>query len=342
MRVPGSALAAASLLFATTAPAVEVTVKNDSLTDFGAAVVVAGFVANEKAAAWLTSPCAGNVRAAQVFWRSPSGMTGEQFGRSITIARSGTFPNPGAVQQTILGPVMTDGNDINEFRFLDENNTIPVNVPVVMGETFVVAFEFDQATGAGDASVVRDIDGCQAGRNGLHADIAGTLLWFSACSLGVAGDWVIRAVVDCGIAPASADLAIAKTAASPFYVPGGLVDYSIAVSNAGPGAAIGASVTDTFPSTLGNVSWNCTAASGGTCPAPPTGTGNISALVNLPAGGSVTFAATALVSPTATGGIVNSAGAFPPGGTSDPNTANNLSAATINLQADPVFDDGFE
>jgi len=340
MRARSCALVALALWPTLPATAAEVTVKNDSLTDFGTAVVVAGFVANEKAAAWLTSPCVGSVRAAQVFWRSPAGTSGQTFGRSIQIARAGTFPNPGAVQQTILGPVMTDGNNINEFRFLDENNTIPVNVPVAMGETFVVSFEFDQANGAGDPSVVRDVDTCQAGRNGLLADI-GTLFWFSSCSLGVAGDWVIRAVVDCGIAPASADLTVTKTAGNPFYTPGAPVDYTIVVTNGGPSAANNTSVTDTFPAAVGTVSWNCSAAGGAACPVP-TGIGNIVVGVNLPAGGGVTFQATGIVVAGTTGPIVNSAGAFPPGGTSDPNTANNLSAVTVNLQVDPIFADGFE
>jgi hypothetical protein len=43
-------------------------------------------------------------------------------------------------------------------------------------------------------SVVTDNDGCQAGKNGIFAIPGG---WFSSCVLGVSGDFVIRAVVDC-------------------------------------------------------------------------------------------------------------------------------------------------
>jgi hypothetical protein len=42
--------------------------------------------------------------------------------------------------------------------------------------------------------VVNDADGCQAGRNTIDAIGLG---WISSCLLGVGGDWVIRAVVDC-------------------------------------------------------------------------------------------------------------------------------------------------
>lgn len=56
----------------------------------------------------------------------------------------------------------------------------------------------------------------------------------------------------------------------------------------------------------------------------------------------MTFSASALVSVGTTGPIVNSAGVFPPAGTTDPVSSNNLSAVTLNLQLDPVFANGFE
>lgn len=341
MGVRTFACAAMALLLPAAARAAEVTVKNDSLTDFGNAVVVSGFAGDEKAAAWLTSPCNGNVRATQVFWRSVTGTAPPTFGSAIEIFRAGTFPNPGALQQAIIGPVLNDGV-INEYRFLDENNTVPVNVPVTMGETFVVSLAFDTAPPAAGPSVVRDIDGCQANRNTILAEFGTSLVWFSACSLGVAGDWVIRAVVDCPVGAVTADLAIAKTSAASTYVAGGPATYTIAVTNLGPNAAMGASVTDTFPSSEVGVTWSCAATGGAACPVPPTGSGNINALVNVPPGGVVTFSASALVSVGTTGPIVNSAGVFPPAGTTDPVSSNNLSAVTLNLQLDPVFANGFE
>ena len=53
--------------------AAEVTIKNDSLTDFGGAAIIWGFAAGEMAGSWLTSPCDGNLVAVQIFWRSPTG-----------------------------------------------------------------------------------------------------------------------------------------------------------------------------------------------------------------------------------------------------------------------------
>jgi len=51
------------IALAATAAANEVTVQNDSLDNGGSGTIEAGFVANEKAAAWLTSPCDGNIVA---------------------------------------------------------------------------------------------------------------------------------------------------------------------------------------------------------------------------------------------------------------------------------------
>jgi len=123
------------------AGAVEVTVRNDSLQDFGTATIVWGFVLGEKAASWLTSPCDGTVVAVQVFWSSPTGGTGVSLQDSIQIYRGGAFPVPGPLAVEIGGPVLTDGV-INEWRYLDENNTIPLVVTVQENETFVVAFTF--------------------------------------------------------------------------------------------------------------------------------------------------------------------------------------------------------
>ena len=47
-------------------------------------------------------------------------------------------------------------------------------------------------------SVVGDQDGCQSSANAVDVDVAG---WNDACLLGVNGEWVIRAVVDCDEAP---------------------------------------------------------------------------------------------------------------------------------------------
>ncbi|HEX4954058.1 MAG TPA: hypothetical protein VF017_11765 [Thermoanaerobaculia bacterium] len=176
----------------------EMTIQNDSVTDFSQVAIQVGFASNEQAAAWLTSPCDGDIVAVQIFWRSQTGGSGSTIGDSIVISNAGTFPVPGTLLQTMSGPLLQDGF-LNEFRYLDKAGTVPLIVPVVANQVVVVSFRFDEGPPLSGPSVVTDIDGCQAGKNGILAIPPGA--WFSSCALGVSGDFVIRAVVDCSTAP---------------------------------------------------------------------------------------------------------------------------------------------
>jgi hypothetical protein len=90
--------------------------------------------------------------------------------------------------------VLEDGW-LNEFRYLDDNMTIPLSVPVTAGQNIMITLEYANPTSVGggnSASVVRDINGCQSGRNVLYAIPGG---WLNFC-LFLSGDLVIRAVLD--------------------------------------------------------------------------------------------------------------------------------------------------
>ena len=324
------------------AGAAEVTVQNDSLTDLGTASIVWGFVPGEKAASWLTSPCNGNLRAVQVFWRSPTGTTGDSIQNAIEIFRGGTFPNPGALAQSIIGPVLTDGV-INEYRYLDENQVIPLIVPVTANETFVVSFTFETTqTQFSDPSVVRDSDGILAGRNALMADIGGTFLWFNSSTLGVTGDWVIRAVIDCAAGPQEADVGVAMATSPEQYTAGQPLTYTIVVDNAGPVASPSTTVVDVFPAAFTSAAWTCVGSGGATCPG--SGTGSITHGVSLPALGAVTYTVTGTVALGTTGLLTNTVTAVVGGSVTDPSTLDNT--ATINTAAavalPDLFQNGFE
>lgn len=184
----------AALFAASPLLAIEVEVKNDSVVDGSTATVQAGFDPGESAAAWLTSPCTGTIVAVRVYWRSLSGGTPPSLEDSITIAQQGTFPTPGPALAFLEGPVLTDGV-LNEYRYLDENNTIPISVPVNNNQVFVVSFRFDSNPSPFNGpSVVTDTNGCQGGKNSINANGIG---WVNSCALGVSGDFMIRAVVDC-------------------------------------------------------------------------------------------------------------------------------------------------
>jgi uncharacterized repeat protein (TIGR01451 family) len=133
----------------------------------------------------------------------------------------------------------------------------------------------------------------------------------------------------------SADLSIAKTDGVTTINAGTALSYSIVVTNNGPAAVSAAPVTDTFPATIGGVSWTCSATSGSICGAP-SGSGTIAATVNLLSGGSATFATTGTLSAGATGTLTNTASVAAPAGGTDPNTANNSAtdSDTIVVSAD--------
>ncbi len=333
------AFALATALFGMGAGAVEQTVQNDSLGNGDTGVLVYGFAANEAAASWLTSPCTGTLRAVQVFWRSPSGTQAQEIQDSVKVFRAGTFPNPGALAAEIAGPVMTDGV-LNEWRYLDENNTIPLSVSLAANEQFVVSFTFfDPPITNSSPTVVRDTNGIQSGRNALLADLGGTFVWFDSATLGLTGDWVIRGVVDCPVGPQTADLVVGMSANPPAYTPGGTLVYTVTVANSGPSAAT-ATVVDIFPATYTGVSWACQVTGGATCTA--SGNGNITENISLPQGGAVTYIVSGTVAPGTTGSLTNTATAVVGSPVTDPVSNNNTATLALDADNDRIFKGDFE
>ncbi|HWU53828.1 MAG TPA: DUF11 domain-containing protein [Tahibacter sp.] len=332
------AFALATALVSLSVGAVEQTVQNDSLGNGGTGVIVYGFVAGEAAATWLTSPCTGTLRAVQVFWRSPTGTGAQGIEDSVTIYRAGTFPNPGAAAAVIAGPVLNDGV-LNEWRYLDENNTLPLAVSLTANEQFVVSFKFfDAPITNSTPSVVRDSDGIQAGKNALLAQIGASFVWLDSASVGLTGDWVIRGVVDCPVVPQSADVAVAMSANPIAYLPGAALTYTITVSNSGPAAA-SATVVDVFPSSFAGVSWTCAGSGGATCPA--SGSGNITHGISLASGGLATYTVNGTFALTAVGAIGNSVTAVVGSPITDPDTNNNTATLTLLPDTDRIFRDNF-
>lgn len=162
-------------------------IQNDSVVDFGNVGIQVGFVADERAASWLTATCDGNLVAVRVLWLSFGGGQPDVLGQAIEIWEPGTPPVPGTRLVELPGPVMTDGF-FNEF-------TLPSSIPMTTGDTLVVSFQFLSDPNALGPSVVTDVDGCQSSRNGIFAIPPSG--WFDACALGVSGDFAIRGVLDC-------------------------------------------------------------------------------------------------------------------------------------------------
>ncbi|NIG51957.1 gliding motility-associated C-terminal domain-containing protein [Chitinophaga sp. Cy-1792] len=94
------------------------------------------------------------------------------------------------------------------------------------------------------------------------------------------------------------------------------LSYTIVVTNAGPSDLINASIQDVLPPQLLSPSWTVTTAGSATA-APASGTGNVSLSANIPAGtaNTVTILVSGIISPDASGSIVNFATVTPAGKT---------------------------
>lgn len=112
-------------------------------------------------------------------------------------------------------------------------------------------------------------------------------------------------------------LTIITTDGIAVATPGTPLTYTVIVNNAGPDAAVGATVTDVFPAAFQNPVWTCIATPLSSCPAA-NGTGNINGLVTLIPGGAATFLVTGTIDPAATGSLVNTASVTPPANAADP------------------------
>jgi uncharacterized repeat protein (TIGR01451 family) len=137
-----------------------------------------------------------------------------------------------------------------------------------------------------------------------------------------------------------ADLSLTKTDGALNYSKGGTVTYAIVVSNAGPDDAVGATVTDSFPSAIASASWTCTASPGASCTA--SGNGNLNDTVSIPVGKTVTYTVTASIAPNASGNLVNTATVAAPSGSTDPTPSNNSATDTDALLSSiggQVFED---
>ncbi|HEY2413809.1 MAG TPA: right-handed parallel beta-helix repeat-containing protein [Pirellulaceae bacterium] len=124
----------------------------------------------------------------------------------------------------------------------------------------------------------------------------------------------------------TADLRITKTDGVSTVAPGGALTYTIVVSNAGPAAVTGATVTDIFPPNLTGTMF--TAAGSGGASGFTNGSGNLNQTVNLPAGSSITYTVTGTASTTPSGAITNTAAVTAPAGVADANQANNVATDT--------------
>lgn len=124
------------------------------------------------------------------------------------------------------------------------------------------------------------------------------------------------------------DLAITKDDGATAYTPGVDTTYTINVTNNGPFEVTDAVVNDPLPAGVTSANWTCVGANGGVCGAAAGPGGITNQLVDLPAGGSVTYSLTLTPPPGFTGDLVNTATVANPVDVPDPSPANNVASDT--------------
>ena len=105
----------------------------------------------------------------------------------------------------------------------------------------------------------------------------------------------------------------------------GSITYTITVSNSGPGQVLGATVADTFPSSISSDTF-VAVATGGATGFTASGSGNILDTVNLPSGATITYTVTATFTASASSKVTDTATVTPPGTFVDSNTADNTAS----------------
>ena len=112
---------------------------------------------------------------------------------------------------------------------------------------------------------------------------------------------------------------------------GGTIVFTITVTNAGPSAAFGALVSDTFPASFTGDTYTISTTSGAADLTHTSGSGAIVDTVNIPACSTITYTVTASISASATGMITNAASVVAPVTFTDTHSANNTASDTDSL-----------
>jgi hypothetical protein len=130
------------------------------------------------------------------------------------------------------------------------------------------------------------------------------------------------------------DLAVTVSAGGvTTTTPGATVTYAIVVTNNGPNAVSGATLSDLFPAAFSGVTFTSVAA-GGASGNTTSGSGSLNETLSLPSGASVTYTVTARLTPSFVGMVTNSATVTPPAGLTDSNPATNTAADTLAVNPD--------
>ncbi|QDV69117.1 Calx-beta domain protein [Rosistilla carotiformis] len=197
------------------------------------------------------------------------------------------------------------GTTNNNHDQIDASGSVSIGSGVVLDLVAVGSFAIQRVGGESFEIINRTggtgmFDGLDEGDT-VSTNFFGSGLSATITYLGGDGDDVVIQVE-----PPQADISITKDDGVTSAVPGrDVLTYTIVVSNAGPNDDPAVSVTDVIPAAL--TATYTASASGGASGNTAAGSGDLSELLSLPAGSSVTYTVTASIDPSATGTLANTA-----------------------------------
>ncbi len=174
-----------SLLVAQGALAAEETLQNDGFDGLSPVSFQGGFISGEIAASRYEPQIACPCVVTKITLLFGGGAGTRDMGIRVWDDVAGS-DIPGSLLFT--GEVTLQGSDVT-FQEIDLSLT-----PIIVNGPFRVGLEFNHN---GTPSVATDLDGTiDAGANFILADLGGLSFWFRSSTLGVSGDFIIRATID--------------------------------------------------------------------------------------------------------------------------------------------------
>jgi uncharacterized repeat protein (TIGR01451 family)/LPXTG-motif cell wall-anchored protein len=139
-----------------------------------------------------------------------------------------------------------------------------------------------------------------------------------------------------GTPPCATDLSVIKTGAPSPYLPGEPVTFTIVITNTGEHPQqfdiVGASLVDTVPAAITDVTWSCSASAGSSCGAAGGSGNSINTTYDILEGGTVSYTVTGTAPISGTPDpLANTATVSLPAGVTETNPANNAATASIPL-----------
>jgi hypothetical protein len=191
-----------AVCFAMTAVAeAQVELKNDGFQAGGSAAFEGGFAIGEIGASRFVAPEAGRTLQKVVHLFGGGATTTQIITIKVWDDSAGTTA-PG--MELFSSDFQVTGND-SAFHQADVSSQ-----NIILPAQFRVGIQFKHA---GYPSIARDNDGTiAADRNYLLANVSGNFTWFRSQTLGLTGDWIIRAEISAGTGGSPVDAGVAADA----------------------------------------------------------------------------------------------------------------------------------